>query len=231
MQLRGGRLPALARRAAGRRAAGRLPGRRAAGPRLDPVALIDGCPPPAHPMDACARRSASWRTSTRTADERSPRGQPGQGAGPAARPCPRSSPTTTAAVAPGPLVGAARRPRLRGQLPVHAFGEEPSRRRRRVRRVADPVRRARVQRLDVHRPRGHLDRSRTCIRRSSGPSGPSRARCTAGPTRRVMDLLRRDRPAARRGPGMGLATPWPASRRSWASATASTRPATRGCRP
>ena len=51
-------------------------------------------------------------------------------------------------------------------------------------RVADPVRRARVQRLDLHGPRRQLDALRPALGRSPPRSARSRARCTAGPTRR-----------------------------------------------
>ena len=106
-------------------------------------------------------------------------------------------------------------------------GQEPSAGRRQgARRVADPVRRARVQRLDVHRPRRRLDRVRPALRhrrrhrRLEGPAARRRQREGDGPAARP--------PAARRRRRSGCATRWPARRRSWASATASTRPATCG---
>ena len=64
------------------------------------------------------------------------------------------------------------------------FGEEPEpRRRRRVRRLDDPVRRALLQRLDLHGPRDHLDARPTCYsavvggdRRAQGPAARRRQR-------------------------------------------------------
>ena len=71
--------------------------------------------------------------------------------------------------------------------------------RRRVRRVDDPVRRALLQRLDVHRARHHLDARPTCTRRSSARSARSRARCTAAPTRPSCTSSTRSAPAENRG--------------------------------
>ena len=66
-----------------------------------------------------------------------------------------SRPTTTASAA----------------LLLHLLhGAKPSGRLRAYAHLADPVRRARVHRLDLHRPRHPAARARTCIRPSPAPS-------------------------------------------------------------
>ena len=108
-------------------------------------------------------------------------------------------------------VAAAAGPGLRGQLPVHAAAGTPPQRLdvKALRRVADPLRRARVQRLDVHRPRRRLDASPICTRRSPAAIGALKGPLHGGANEKVMDML-----LAAGGPDngrdRGSATPWPA---------------------
>ena len=98
-----------------------------------------------------------------------------------------------------------------------------------LRRLPDPPRRPRVQRVDLRRPRHRRHALRHVLARSSRRSARSRARCTAAPTSRSWRCSRRSdpRPAPRldqEGPrGQGAA--------SWASATASTSTGPAGQRP
>ena len=76
-------------------------------------------------------------------------------------------------------------PTIAGARAAPAHGQAAQRRASAVHGgVAHPVRRARVQRLDVHGARDRRRRCRTCTRRSPAPSAPCAARCTAAPTRR-----------------------------------------------
>ena len=115
------------------------------------------------------------------------------------------------------------------QLPVDDVrrGARPGRRRR-VQPLDDPVRRALLQRLDVHRRASSPRRSATSTPRSSARSARSRARCTAAPTRPCCTSSTRSAPP--RTSGRGSTRRSPRSARSWASATASTSAATRACR-
>ena len=118
----------------------------------------------------CARPSASSPTSTRTWTTTRPRPTCARRSG--------CSPRFPLAIAEQYRVhkglqpikrGAG--PRTRRQLPLHAprQGADPGRGAG-LRRVADPVRRARVQRLDIHRPRSRSRRCPICTRASSRPS-------------------------------------------------------------
>ena len=93
-------------------------------------------------------------------------------------------------------------------------------------RVADSLRRARVQRLDVHRPRDRLDAVRLAL------GDHRRDRRAEGPAARRGEREGDGRAAAGRQEGerreRGFATRSPARKRSWASAIASTRTAIRG---
>ena len=119
----------------------------------------------------CAAPSASWPTSTPTPADSTRDGQPAQG-GTAARPDPGGH---RRAVSLQPGRGAGRgRGRIWGTPPTSctccaARNRAPADARA-PGRVADPVRRARVQRLDLHGPRGVSRPSRTCIRASWRPS-------------------------------------------------------------
>ena len=118
-------------------------------------------------------------------------------------------------------------PRPRGQLPLHAprHGGDAGRGEG-ARRVADPVRRARVQRLDLRGPRGRLDAVRPALgrrRRHRGAEGPAARRGEREGDGHAAGGRRR-----RRRPRSGSRRRWPARSGSWASATASTRPATCG---
>jgi citrate synthase len=62
-----------------------------------------------------------------------------------------------------------------------------------------------------------------------GAIGALKGRCTAGRTRPCCTSSTRSDPPT--GSCRGSTTPWRASARSWASATGSTRAATRACRP
>ena len=93
-------------------------------------------------------------------------------------------------------------------------------------RVADPVCRARVQRLDVHGPRDRLDALRFALRHRRRDRRAQRPAARRG--ERKGDGRAARQSARRRTPRPGFATRWPARKRSWASATASTKTATRG---
>ena len=90
-----------------------------------------------------------------------------------------------------------------------------------ARRLPDPARRAHDERLDVQRPRHRLDAGQPVHghqlghRHADRPAARRRQRGSAG-------HARRDRLASRTS-GPGWRTPSPTRRRSWASATASTR--------
>ena len=131
-------------------------GRQRAGP------LRPGRRRTAAPTPTCARPSGCWARSrwpspTTTASSK------GLAAGAGARRTWRTPPTSCTCCA-------ARKPHAEARA-------GPG-------RVADPVRRARVQRLDVHGPRGHLDRVGPALGHRRRPSARSRAGCTAGRTRR-----------------------------------------------
>ena len=95
-------------------------------------------------------------------------------------------------------------------------------------RVLRGRRRARLQRLDLHGPRHHLDPLGHRQRRLPVPSAPSRGRCTAAPRRRSSASSTRS--ARRSAPRSGSTMPSTAGSGSWASATASTAPTTRAPR-
>ena len=96
-------------------------------------------------------------------------------------------------------------------------------------RLADPVRRARIQRLDVHRPRGRARRCPICTRRSSAAIGALKGPLHGGANERVMEVLRGSR-HRRQAEALDSRRPGPQSNGSWASATAFTKTATRGPR-
>ena len=124
----------------------------------------------------------------------------------------------------------------RRQLPLHAERASGPRDRGRAGdgRGADPPRRPRVQRLHLRRPRGRVHarrHARRDHRRPRHPEGPAARRGQRGG-----DAARWRRSAPPSAPRRGCGTPSPPSRRSWASATRSTRRRTRapptcgGCR-
>ena len=142
------------------------------------------CRSTAHPMDvvrtavSAVRRERPGRRDNCAARRTSPRRSG------CSRSCRRSSPTTSAAAA----ARSSSQPRedlgLLANFLHMTFGEVPDPVVvERVRRLDDPVRRALVQRVDLHRPRRHERRSPTSTRRSSARSARSRVRCTAAPTR------------------------------------------------
>ena len=142
---------------------------------------------------AAARRRTRWTSAHRASRDR--RADPSWPRTPrreanlakAVRPVRAAAGDRRLRPAPPPRPGprrAARRPRLLGELPVDDLrrGARP-RGRGRVQRVDDPVRRALVQRVHVHRARRSRPRSPTCTRPSPARSARSRVRCTAAPTR------------------------------------------------
>ena len=115
------------------------------------------------------------------------------------------------------------RPLVRRRLPVHApGGGARTRARPGARAVPDPGHRPRVQRLDVHRPRRHLDRRRPGSRRGRCVGGAHRsaARRCAEPGAR--HPRRHRRPVEH--PSVGRPTRSPVASASWASAMPSTGP-------
>ena len=174
LHVRRGRLPAAARRAADRQAAGRVPEPR----RRRPPAAAAAPRPAQGPaeVDAADGRPAHRR-------QRPGPLRPGHGRQLAATPTcarpsgcwPRSrSPSpTTSAFSKGlqPVPARQDLPHAANFLYMLRGSEADARRGAGVRRVADPVRRARVQRLDVHRPRRSSRRSPTCTRPSSAAIG------------------------------------------------------------
>ena len=101
-----------------------------------------------------------------------------------------------------------------------------------VRRVDDPLRRALVQRLHLHRPRHHVDARRPVLRRHRrhrrAQGRPARRRERGRHARVRRD--RHGRGQRRAGSGLARRRARRTSARSWASATASTRTATPACR-
>ena len=115
------------------------------------------------------------------------------------RRCRSRSPTTAGSARGCSPVPARQDLPARGQLPLHAPRHRADRRRGEgARRVADPLRRARVQRLDVRGPRHRLDAVRPALRRSSGAIGALKGPLHGGANEKVMDVLR-----AAGGPGHG----------------------------
>ena len=187
-RLRRGRLPAAARRTAEPPPAGRLPAARSAPPggcRTRCSTCCSVLPPAARPMDVLrtavsvlAHFDPDTGDSSHDANLRKAERLLGADPGGRGRPLP---PQPGAGSRPRPAPTWRTRPT---SCTCCAASEAPAGRRPRPGRVADPVRRARVQRLDVHGPRRLLDASPTCTRPSWPPSARSKARCTAAPTRR-----------------------------------------------
>ena len=204
VHLRGGRLPALVRRAPRRHPAGRVRGARALAPRARPRGEAHHRRAAAHrPPDGRRAHRRQRHRRERSADPRRlPRGEPRQG----------DPPVREAAVdrhvrpAPPPRARvrrAARRPRLLGELPLAGVRRGArARGRERVRRVDDPLRRALVQRVHLHRARDHVDALRPVLggrRRDRRAQGRAARRRERGRHAR----LRGDR--HRRMPSGGLA--------------------------
>ena len=117
---------------------------------------------------------------------------------------------------------------LAGQFPVDAPRREAQRQAGAGDgRLADPVRRARVQRLDVRGPRRRFDAVRPALGASPPRSARSKGRCTAARTKRVDGRAAGSRRAGQ-GRSLDSRRPGRQEKGSWASATASTKTATRG---
>ena len=194
--LRGGRLPALARRAAhaeassptferDERAQRELAAQRPGGHRR-------AADRPRTRWTWCAPPSASSARTTRDAGRLAGRPtSPSRCA--CSRSCPPSSPTTSAAAAGEQLVPPRDDLGYAENFLWMTFGEVPdARRRRRLPGLADPLRRALLQRLDLHRPGHHLHALRPLLRRrrrDRRAQGPAARRRQRGRHAR----LRRDR--------------------------------------
>ena len=186
LQLRAGRLPAVARRTARPTAAGAVHPAGARPRRLDRsmLSLLAKLPDTCHPMDV-VRTAISYLGAEDPEEDDS------------SEPANYAKSLRMFAVLPTIVAADIRRRRgldpdraaqpheLCAELPAHVLRRGPrAGDRRRVRAVHDPLRRAQLQRVHLRRPGGHLHPVRHLQRGHRRASAHSRARCTAAPTKR-----------------------------------------------